>query len=152
MIFTPDGRHLVTANGNGTSYILRLPDVADKPNEPVTMSPTTDAAQASSGSTANKPSPTAASPDSESPIRRHVVGSLRGTDGNWKLPPGAPRPAIAPFDENKAKEHQRRWAEYLKVPVEITNSIGMKLILIPPWRVHDGLTQGTDRRGIEGTL
>ena len=55
-----------------------------------------------------------------------------GTDGKWKLPPGAPPPAVAPFDAKKAKEHQAAWAKHLGVPVEITNSIGMKLVLIPP--------------------
>ena len=30
------------------------------------------------------------------------------------------------------QEHQEAWAKYLGVPVEITNSIGMKLVLIPP--------------------
>ena len=40
--------------------------------------------------------------------------------------------AIAPFGEKQAKAHQQRWAEYLDVPVEMTNSIGMKLVLIPP--------------------
>jgi formylglycine-generating enzyme required for sulfatase activity len=46
--------------------------------------------------------------------------------------PGAPAPAIAPFDAAKAKEHQKAWGKHLGVPVEITNSIGMKLVLIPP--------------------
>ena len=31
-----------------------------------------------------------------------------------------------------AKEHQARWANYLGMPVEMTNCIGMKLMLIPP--------------------
>jgi formylglycine-generating enzyme required for sulfatase activity len=47
-----------------------------------------------------------------------------------QLPP--PPAAIAPFGQPQAKEHQQRWAEYLGLPVEITNSIGMKLVLIPP--------------------
>ncbi|MGO8750100.1 MAG: SUMF1/EgtB/PvdO family nonheme iron enzyme [Thermoguttaceae bacterium] len=49
---------------------------------------------------------------------------------NLKSP--IPPPAIAPFDEKKAKEHQEAWAKHLGVPVEMTNSIGMKLVLIPP--------------------
>ena len=56
----------------------------------------------------------------------------------WKLPAGAPPPAVAPFDEKKAKEHQEAWAKYLGVPVEITNSIGMKLVLIPPGEFEMG--------------
>ena len=27
--FTPDGRHLITANGNGTIYVLRLQEWSD---------------------------------------------------------------------------------------------------------------------------
>ena len=40
--------------------------------------------------------------------------------------------AVAPFDAQKAKEHQETWAKHLRVPLEMTNSIGMKLVLIPP--------------------
>jgi formylglycine-generating enzyme required for sulfatase activity/serine/threonine protein kinase len=47
-------------------------------------------------------------------------------------PADAPKPAIAPFDAEQAKKHQEEWAAYLKVPVEYTNSIGMKMQLIPP--------------------
>ena len=49
------------------------------------------------------------------------------------VPAGEQPPlATAPFDETKAKEHQEAWAKYLGVPVEMTNAIGMKLVLIPP--------------------
>jgi len=44
----------------------------------------------------------------------------------------APQPAVAPFTSEEAKDHQRRWAAYLGVSVEVENSIGMKLVLIPP--------------------
>jgi formylglycine-generating enzyme required for sulfatase activity/serine/threonine protein kinase len=44
----------------------------------------------------------------------------------------APPPAVAPFDAANAKQHQENWAKYLGVPVEETNSIGMKFVLIPP--------------------
>ena len=43
-----------------------------------------------------------------------------------------PAPAIAPFDAEQAKRHQEAWAKHLGLPVELTNSIGMKLVLIPP--------------------
>ncbi|MCY2995322.1 MAG: protein kinase [Planctomycetota bacterium] len=33
----------------------------------------------------------------------------------------APPPAIAPFDEKQAKEHQAAWAKHLGVPLEMTN-------------------------------
>lgn len=50
-------------------------------------------------------------------------------------PPASPKPpplATAPFSPNDARAHQARWAAYLNVPVEITNLIGMKMVLIPP--------------------
>ncbi|MCH2118999.1 MAG: SUMF1/EgtB/PvdO family nonheme iron enzyme, partial [Pirellulales bacterium] len=43
-----------------------------------------------------------------------------------------PAPAVAPFDAAQAKAHQTVWAEHLGTRVETTNSIGMKLNLIPP--------------------
>jgi formylglycine-generating enzyme required for sulfatase activity len=48
---------------------------------------------------------------------------------NVKPPPPT---AVAPFDAAKAKEHQQAWANHLGIPVVTTNSIGMKLALIPP--------------------
>ncbi len=41
-------------------------------------------------------------------------------------------PVVAPFDSDQAKAHQNAWADHLGVPVQTTNSIGMKLNLIPP--------------------
>ena len=52
----------------------------------------------------------------------------------------APPLAVAPFDAEAARLHQRAWADYLGVPVEITNSIGMKLVLIPPGEFEMGST------------
>ncbi len=55
--------------------------------------------------------------------------------------PGVPPPkekqdrplrANIPFDAQQARKHQEAWAAYLGVPAEATNSIGMKLVLIPP--------------------
>lgn len=56
-------------------------------------------------------------------------------------PAEAPPPAIAPFDAEQAKKHQEAWAKYLDVPVEYTNSIGMKFILIPPGEFTMGSTK-----------
>ena len=72
--------------------------------------------------TTSTPTPTA----SNTPIA--VV-----TNKDWKgWPKNAPAPAIAPFDVAQAKQHQEAWAKHLGVPVEYTNSIGMKFRLIPP--------------------
>jgi WD40 repeat protein/formylglycine-generating enzyme required for sulfatase activity len=90
-----------------------------------------------------------------------VPSPYLGPDGNWRLPPGAPPPAVAPFDAKKAKEHQEAWAKYLGVPVEMTNSIGMKLVLIPPGEFDIGSSEaevaklqekGKARKEYEGYL
>jgi formylglycine-generating enzyme required for sulfatase activity len=46
--------------------------------------------------------------------------------------------AIAPFDAAQASGHQRVWATRHHVPAETTNSIGMKLVLIPPGEFQMG--------------
>ncbi len=46
--------------------------------------------------------------------------------------------AVAPFNEKTAKQHQSRLAKYLHVTVVQTNSIGMKLVLIPPGEFQMG--------------
>ena len=55
-------------------------------------------------------------------------------------PANAPRPAIAPFDAATATQHQQAWADYLKLPVKYTNTIGMKFVLIPPVEFKMGST------------
>ena len=55
--------------------------------------------------------------------------------------PVAPLLAVAPFDSVKAKEYQDAWAKRLGIEVEISNSIGMKLRLIPPGEFMMGTPQ-----------
>ncbi len=43
-----------------------------------------------------------------------------------------PPQAVAPLDSNQAKTLQKAWANNLGVPVQITDSVGMKFNLIPP--------------------
>lgn len=52
----------------------------------------------------------------------------------------SPADAIVPFDADEAKLYQQAWAEHLGVPVEFTNSIGMKFVLIPPGEFMMGST------------
>lgn len=67
------------------------------------------------------------------------------------IPPGSKRPvpvepseseepnlADAPFTVVDAERYQREWAEYLGVPVEFSNSLGMKFRLIPPGHFSSG--------------
>ncbi len=79
-----------------------------------------------------------AGPDSE---------ALRTGWHGW--PADAPPPAIAPFDAEQAKLHQEAWANYLGVPVEYTNSIGMKFRLIPPGEFLMGSTEEEVNYGTE---
>ncbi len=57
----------------------------------------------------------------------------------------APLLAVAPFSTPEARQHQHAWADYLDVPGEITNSIGMKLMLIPPGEFPMGSPAGDPR-------
>jgi formylglycine-generating enzyme required for sulfatase activity len=43
-----------------------------------------------------------------------------------------PPRAVVPFDAETAAEHQKAWAKHLSAPIQLTNSIGMELSLIPP--------------------
>lgn len=52
--------------------------------------------------------------------------------------------AVAPFDKEQAQRHQQRWADYLKTEVIATNSIGMKLALMPPGEFTMGDLNGFD--------
>ncbi|MEI8383991.1 MAG: bifunctional serine/threonine-protein kinase/formylglycine-generating enzyme family protein, partial [Planctomycetota bacterium] len=63
-------------------------------------------------------------------------------------PANAPKPAIAPFDAAQARAHQEAWARHLGVPVEYSNSIGMKFRLIPPGE----FTMGSTAEEIEAAL
>lgn len=47
-------------------------------------------------------------------------------------PSASPPLAVTPFDADMAKQHQAAWARHIGQPVEMTNSIGMKLRFIPP--------------------
>ena len=80
-----------------------------------------------------------ASPDAGKPPRPPVA-TARSVDRAWSrygkyrlnLSGDPPPLAVAPFDAEQAKQHQEAWARYLGVPVEYTNTIGMKFRLIPP--------------------
>lgn len=52
-----------------------------------------------------------------------------------------PTRAIAPFSAAQAATHQSVWAQHLGVPVEFTNSLGMKFKLVPPGEFLMGSTQ-----------
>jgi formylglycine-generating enzyme required for sulfatase activity len=55
--------------------------------------------------------------------------------------PSPPPLTIAPFDSAQAKRHQEAWARHLGIPVEMSNSIGMRFVLIPPGEFDMGSTE-----------
>jgi formylglycine-generating enzyme required for sulfatase activity/acetyl esterase/lipase len=57
-----------------------------------------------------------------------------------------PNLAVAPFDAAQARAHQESWASHLGVAVEVENSIGMKLRLIPPGQFVMGSPSGEPGR------
>ena len=80
-----------------------------------------------------------------------IVNGAGPTQTGWQgWPADAPNPAIAPFTEKEAKAHQKAWADYLKVPLEWENSIGMKFVLIPPGEFMMGSTENEIERTVEG--
>ena len=54
---------------------------------------------------------------------------------------GEPASAVSPFPATEARAQQRDWAEHLGLPVQVTNSVGMKLSLIPPGQFVMGSPQ-----------
>ncbi len=61
------------------------------------------------------------------------------------VPPTVPivpiaKSASAPFNRAQAQLHQADWAKQLDVPVEWTNSVGVKFVLIPPGEYTRGTT------------
>ncbi len=65
----------------------------------------------------------------------------------------APPPANAPFDATQARAHQELWANFLDTKTFTTNSIGMKLALIPPGSFLMGSPDNESFRGnIEGPI
>jgi formylglycine-generating enzyme required for sulfatase activity/serine/threonine protein kinase/WD40 repeat protein len=82
-------------------------------------------------------------PDNQAKVQATNSAGWQG----W--PSDAPKPAIAPFDGNQARRHQEEWAAYLKVPVEYSNSIGMKFRLIPPGEFQMGATKEQSEVGLE---
>jgi formylglycine-generating enzyme required for sulfatase activity len=62
------------------------------------------------------------------------------TVGDPKTAGLTPPRVIAPFTAEEAKAHQEAWANYLNTQVETTNSVGAKMILIPPGEFLMGST------------
>ncbi len=86
--------------------------------------------------------------DDQVQLDAHTVTVTRGGQVKVKVTLTPVPLAVAPFDAKQARKFQDRWARQLGVPVEITNSIGMKLVLIPPGE----FTMGSPKELIEEEL
>ena len=63
-----------------------------------------------------------------------------------------PAPAVAPFNAQEAKEFQRQWANHIGKETVFTNSIGMKMMLIPPGEFIMGNDEAGYKLAIKGML
>ena len=81
-------------------------------------------------------------------LRPVIVTLLFVVSLSNKVPAGAQFPplAVAPFDGPAAELHQQTWAKHLKVDVEINNSLGMKLRLIPAGEFQMGSSESEEER------
>jgi len=74
-----------------------------------------------------------------------VAERARLADDQRKKPPPL---AIAPFDADQAKRHQRAWADYLGVPVEehvdLGDGVKLAMVLIPPGEFLMGSSESAE--------
>ena len=56
------------------------------------------------------------------------------------IEPSRPAAANTPFDANQARKHQAAWAKFLGLSVEVKDSVGLSLTLIPPGKFRMGNT------------
>jgi formylglycine-generating enzyme required for sulfatase activity len=92
---------------------------------PPATPPQANVAQADPTASTSPQTSAAKTPDSRASVAEVPLEAERA-------PTESPSPAIAPFDAKQARAHQEAWARFLGTQVETTNSIGMKLVLIPP--------------------
>jgi formylglycine-generating enzyme required for sulfatase activity/serine/threonine protein kinase len=88
--------------------------------------------------TVQTPTPTASKPAaSVTPVVPSSSPTIVSADA---FQGSAPPRAVAPFDAAQAKAHQQAWAKHLGIEVETPNSVGQKMVLIPPGEFLMGST------------
>jgi serine/threonine protein kinase len=70
---------------------------------------------------------------------------IKSDDPDQDIPQPPPPLARTPFDARQARDLQKSWAEYLGVPVETTNRLGMNFRLIPPGKFTMGVTDAEEK-------
>ena len=82
-------------------------------------------------------------PNSISRLRNFYIKELTPTPYSPPLSADGVPLAAFRFDAATAKQHQQTWADHLKLPMQVENSIGMKLSLIPAGKFRmGGIGQG----------
>ncbi len=81
-----------------------------------------------------------------------LIGLLAGVTTAPALADDHPAPAKAPFNAQQAQEFQQRWAEHIGKETVFTNSIGMKVVLIPPGEFVMGNDEAGYKLAIKGML
>src|SRR5207248_898029 len=62
---------------------------------------------------------------------------------------GALTAARAPFSEDQARRFQEQWAAHLKIQVQESNTLGMKLVLCPPGEFDMGSSEEDFQRHVQ---
>lgn len=82
-----------------------------------------------------------ASHQPSSPLREQDLTSVQ-----W--PPSAPPFATVPMTADEIRSLQQQWGDYLGLPVEFKNSVGISFVLIPPGDFRMGGTESQLEAGV----
>jgi formylglycine-generating enzyme required for sulfatase activity/serine/threonine protein kinase len=82
-------------------------------------------------------------------LQRGERVAVRGRSEMGPAPGQTPPPAVAPFAANQAKLLQVCWADHLRRPAVVRNSLGMKLLLVPPGEFLMGASEEEGGRAWE---
>jgi formylglycine-generating enzyme required for sulfatase activity len=77
----------------------------------------------------------------QAPCLRSLVILFPMLYATWVIADQTPPAAIAPFDADQAADFQQRWADHLNQERVLSNSIGMKMVLLPPGEFTMGRTE-----------
>lgn len=87
-----------------------------------------------------KPPAIAPAPSSQNVVPENPVPAIAPPPDPQSTVPTIPPPAIAPFGAEQARAHQEAWAKFLGQQVVETDSVGLKLVIIPPGEFEMGMS------------
>ena len=92
------------------------------------------------------PPPVTVSPQPPVTPPTPVTTPVKVTPAPTANDPPSPPLLVAPFTASTARESQAAWAKYLGAPIEATNSLDMKLTLVPPGEFMMGTPEDEESR------